>query len=367
MQKFDIIIVGAGTAGILLAKELGKARIKTLVVDRKSDLLAFSFNTLGSFIDLKKFDLSDNVVAQKINKISIHSKYFKRKISSHGYVLDKKKVHQEILQTIDNEFVSFLTNVHIKDIEKDFSGKFEAIIDKNDTKYTATIFVDASGTNGVLSKKIGLMETSPKLAVGVEYNVKYKGNPNEIHLLVGKVYEGGYGWIFPLKNQRAIIGFGTIDDTIIKELKNRLHTILEIPKIKKLVEKDNTKIEGGSIPITPVLSEFVKQNLLCVGDSVSQVNPIVGEGYKFIFEAALMASKAIIKSIENNDISKLNEYETAWKNRFFDNYSRSKNAQIRFIKYSQDNLLMNTVLLFSKLISDKRCIISLSGEYGLEK
>jgi digeranylgeranylglycerophospholipid reductase len=367
MKKFDVVIVGAGTAGLLLAKELGKSKIKTLVVDRRSDLLAFSFKTLASLIDLKKFDLSENVVAQKINKIAIYSNYFKRKVKGDLYVLDKKKVHEEILNSTDNEFVSFLTNVHIKDIQKDSTGKFESIIDKDGQKYAATIFVDASGTNGVLSKKVGFMETSPKLAVGVEYNVKYKGNSDEIHLLIGKVYEGGYGWIFPLKNDRAIIGFGSFEDAVIKDLKNRLNVILEIPKIKKLVEKDNNLVEGGSIPITAVLNQFVQQNLVCVGDSVSQVNPIVGEGYKFIFESAVMASKAIKIAIETNDLDALKAYEKEWNNRFFDNYTRSKKLQDRFFGYSQDDLLMDVSLLFSKFISDKRIITSLSGEYGLEK
>ena len=73
-----------------------------------------------------------------------------------------------------------------------------------------------------------------------------------------------------------------------------------MPNIKKLVEKDNEKVEGGSIPITPVIDKFIHQNLVCVGDSVSQVNPVVGEGYKFIFESAIMASKAISKSLQEN-------------------------------------------------------------------
>jgi digeranylgeranylglycerophospholipid reductase len=130
--------------------------------------------------------------------------------------------------------------------------------------------------------------------------------------------------------------------------------------------KDNDKVEGASIPITPVLEKFVINNLVCVGDSVSQVNPIVGEGYKFIFEAALMASKAIHKSLEEEDINLLNEYELEWKNRFSANYKRSKNTQERFFKYSQNNLLMDYALLISKFVTDKRAVTSLSGEYGLE-
>lgn len=366
-HKFDVVIVGAGTAGLMLAKELGKFKKKTLVLDRKKDLLEFSFNTLGSFINLQKFDLSKNVVAQEISRVVIHSKNLKRKIKSNLYVLDKKKVHEEIINSIDKNYVTFLTGINIKNINKDKNGVFLSVIDKDKNEYSGTIFVDASGTNGIISKKVGLINKKPDLATGVEYNVKYIGDKTELHLLVGKVYEGGYGWIFPLKNQRAIIGFGTFDEKIVKDLKNRLHKILELPRIKKLVIKDNDLVEGGSIPITPVLEKFVLNNLVCVGDSVSQVNPIVGEGYKFIFEAAIMASKAINNALENNDLQFLNEYELDWKNRFSANYNRSKKSQERFFKYSQNDILMDYILFISKFIPDKRAVKSLSGEYGLEK
>lgn len=365
MKGFEVVIVGAGTAGLMLARELGRLKHKTLVVDRKKNLLEFSFNTLGSFINLDQFELSENVVAQNIDTISLHSKRMKRKLKSDLYVLDKKEVHKELLEAIDTNYITIKTNVNIKEIQRQ-NGNFTTIIDQNKEKYTAKIFVDASGTNGILSKKVGLIPKKTQLATGVEYNVKYLGNTSELHLLIGKVYQGGYGWIFPLKNQRAIIGFGTFDDKIVKDLKNRLHKILELPNIKKLVSKDNDRVEGGSIPITPVLDKFVLKNLVCVGDSVSQVNPIVGEGYKFIFESAIMASKAIDLALKNNNIEALKSYENNWKNRFLANYQRSKRAQERFFKYSQNSLLMDYVLLISKLYPNARAIRSLSGEYGLE-
>jgi digeranylgeranylglycerophospholipid reductase len=327
MKKYDVVIVGGGTAGLLLARELSKLKHTVLLVDRKKDLLTFSFNTLGSFLNLEQFGLTHNVVAQDIDTIALHSKRVKRKIKSDLYILDKKQVHVEILEAIDKDYVTIKTGVNIKNIENDENRNFKAVIDQNKEIYQGKLFVDASGTNGVLSKKAGLIPKKTQLATGVEYNVQYFGKPSEGHLLIGKTYQGGYGWIFPLKNQRAIIGFGTFDDKIIKDLKNRLHKILELPNIKKLVKKDNDNVEGGSIPITPVLDNL---------------------------------------ALKNNDLNLLENYETDWRNRFKANYSRSKRAQERFFKYSQNSLLMDYVLLISKLYPDARAIRSLSGEYGLE-
>ncbi|MDT7833068.1 NAD(P)/FAD-dependent oxidoreductase [Flavobacteriaceae bacterium S356] len=367
MNTFDVVIVGGGTAGLILARELGKAKRKILVLDRRSNLLDFSFNTLGSFINLKDFDLTENVVAQKIDRVTFRSKLMVRKVNVDAYILDKKKVHEELLDAIDNAYVTTLLNVNIKGINKDEQGQFTSVTDSKGNEYFGKIFIDATGTNGVISKKVGLRDPKVDLGTGVEYNVKYTGDPKEGHLLIGKVYQGGYGWIFPLKDNRAIIGFGTFDEKVVKELKHRLNEILKLPHIKKLVVKDNEKVEGGSIPITPVLDKFVLHNLVCVGDSVSQVNPIVGEGYKFIFEAGLMASKAIDKSLENDNLDCLLEYESDWRKRFLANYSRSKRSQERLFRHSNKDLLMDFALFLTKFRSDRKIVRSLSGEYGLEE
>ncbi len=368
-DNFDVVIVGAGTAGLMLARELGNLKRKTLLLDRKGNLLEFSFNTLGSFINLKDFDLTENVVAQEINTITFHSKNVKRKVSCNtdAYVLDKKKLHEEILNTINLDFVTIKTNVSIKKINTDSNQIFKSVTDKNKNEYFGKIFIDASGTNGVISKTIGLRDKKVSLATGVEYNVKYFGNADEAHFFVGKVYKGGYGWIFPLKNNRAIIGFGTFDNKLTKELKKRLNEIIELPKIKKLVEKDNELVEGGSIPLTPVLEKFILNNLVCVGDSVSQVNPIAGEGYKFIFEASIMASRAIHDYLKSNNLEDLKAYESEWKKRFLENYKKSKNSQQKLFKYSKYNFLMDFALLMARFKADEKVIRSLSGEHGFDK
>lgn len=361
-KYYDVIIVGGGGAGLMLARELSKKKHSVLIIDQKKDLLDFSFYTLASFIDLKKFNLSNNVVANNIDEVIIESKNYTAKVKASGYTLDKKLLHRELIDNISSDYVDFHLGVQIKEIEKD-KNSYTSLLDNKGNSYVSKVFVDATGTSGVLSKKVGLIKKHTQLATGVEYNVKYLGETNRIYLLLGSQYKGGYGWIFPLKNGRAIIGFGTIDNSLKKGLKERLNKIIELPNIKKLVEKDNEKVEGGSIPITPVLEEFVINNLVCVGDSVSQVNPIAGEGYKFIFESAIMASKAISNSLTDDNIELLKTYENDWKERFSYNYKRSKIAQERLNKFSKSDTLIDIGILLSKLRSNKKNLESLSSEY----
>lgn len=363
-MNYDVVIVGAGTAGLMLSRELGKKKVKTLVLDRRKDLLNFTFNTLGSFINLDDFNLTENVVAQEISTAVLHSRKFKRKLTGSAYILDKKKLHEELLASLDYNYITIKNEVNIISIEEDDNRFIKSVIDKGGNKYQGKIIIDASGTAGVISKKVGLQGKKVKLATGVEYNVKYLGDPTEAHLLTGKDYEGGYGWIFPVQNRRAIFGFGTFDEKVAKDLKKRLNEILETPKMKKIVQKDNEKVEGGSIPLTPVLDKFVLNNLVCVGDSVSQVNPIAGEGYKFIFESAIMASKAIVNTIQNEDLSHLSQYEIDWRKRFLKSYKRAKFSQEKLFRYSKKDYLMDLAMLLLKLRSDRSVIKSLSGEFA---
>lgn len=364
MKKFDVIIIGAGGAGLMAARELGKLQYKTLLIDRKSDLLEFPFNTLGSFIDLNQFGLSENVVAQPINKAILYSKHFKRVVDVGVYILDKRKLHEELILSFDSNYVEILADTAIKKANTDENGRILSISDAKENQYFADIFIDATGLVGVLSKEMGLQQRKSTLAIGVEYNVKYKGNPQEAHLLIGKTYQGGYGWIFPLKDNRAIIGFGTYDDLIVKELKKRLDKIINLPQISKLVEKDTEKSEGGSLPLTEVLDKFVLQNLVCIGDSVSQVNPIVGEGYKFIFESAIMAVKSIDAALKSKDLSQLETYEKEWKNRFHENYVFAKKAQRKIFKFSKSDFLVDLAMLYLKVKPNEKVMKVLAGEYN---
>lgn len=362
-KLYDVIIIGAGGAGLMLARELGSKKRNVLLLDRKTDLLNLSFKTLGSFMDVNEFHLSNDVVAANINKVILYSKNIKRSATVNACILDKSYLHQHLIESLDRNYVDVQAGVRIKSHTTDTNGNITTVMDDRGISYHATYYVDATGLAGVLSKAEGLQDNKPDVAVGVEYNVKYKGNSNEAHLYLGNHYEGGYGWLFPLKNNRAILGFGSFENIVVNELKERLNKMLTIPHIATIVEKDNDIAEGGILPITPVKTKFVYNNLVCVGDSVSQVNPIVGEGYKFIFRAAVMAANAIEKALTQNNSSLLNEYEQEWNKRYYDFYRKSKRMQQLLIEYSKSDTKVDVGMLFLKTKRSKTIEKIISGEF----
>lgn len=362
-KNYDVIIVGAGGAGLMLARELGNKKRRVLLLDRKTDLLNLSFKTLGSFMDIKEFNLSPDVVAADINKMTLYSKNIRCSATTKACILDKEYLHKHLIESIDKSYIDIQTGINVKSCRTDTTGNITEITDNKDNTYSAACYVDATGLSGVLSKGNGLQDKQPGVAVGVEFNVKYKGKTNEAHLYLGNHYEGGYGWLFPLKNNRAILGFGSFDNLVINDLKQRLNKMLTIPHIAAIVEKDNDNAEGGILPITSVKTKFVYNNLLCVGDSVSQVNPVVGEGYKFIFRAAVMAANAIEKALSQNNTSLLSEYEHEWNKRYYNFYRKAKRMQQLLISSSKSDNIVDLGMLFLKTKRDKTIVKIISGEF----
>lgn len=363
--KYDVVIVGAGGAGLNLACLLSEYKLKICLIDSKKDLLNLSFHTLGSFIDIKKFKLSDKVIASTVTEAILSSSHFHFKKRGKAFIINKLQLHKELLDRAIKNKINIKTSSMITSCQQNGKGNIEFVKDINGNKYYASIFVDTSGVQGILSKKLGLQDKYLKTATGLEYNVEYFGLQEQCHFFFGKLCAGGYGWIFPLGSHRAILGIGSYNNLVRSELKARLNEMSEINRIKKLVKIDNPKLYGGTIPISSVKTKFIYNNLVCLGDSVSQVNPLVGEGYQFIFESGYIAAPYIYQAIQNNDILILKNYEKDWSKMFYKKYRLAYFIQKLANFASKNDFLSDCFALLFSTKSDKTFTEIISGNITL--
>jgi digeranylgeranylglycerophospholipid reductase len=361
MKKFDVVIIGAGIAGINVARYLGNLKLKVCLIDSQEDILKQPFYTLGSFIDLEKYNLSNNCIASKVTKCLFHSDHISISKKGTAYILDKEIVHKEIIAQFGKNVV-IQSGTTIQDFQQSEDGDIKAVIDTSKKKYYGSIFVDASGIAGVLTKKVGLQDSKIQFAKGVEYNVEYLDNQENAHLFIGPKISGGYAWIFPLANKRAIFGFGSFHNNKLKNIEEILDSLFNQKPFYELVKRDSNKMQGGILPITSVKNKLVHKNVLAIGDSVSQVNPLVGEGYRFLIDTGHIAAPVIKKAINTNNMNTLKDYEDKWNKEYFRDYYRCKQLQQFAGKISSSSVLSNIATLilgtkrnktFSRLIAGK--------------
>lgn len=96
MEEFDVVVIGAGPAGLNISQLLGKSGVKVTLLESKKDLLNIQFNTLGSFIDIEKFGLSEAVIAARVTECILHSKDIHVKKKGLAYIINKRQLHKEL-------------------------------------------------------------------------------------------------------------------------------------------------------------------------------------------------------------------------------------------------------------------------------
>ena len=72
----------------------------------------------------------------------------------------------------------------------------------------------------------------------------------------------------------------------------------------------------GFIPIFDGQNYIVKNRAVLIGDAGGQIKPTSGGGLLIAFEACKIASKYITKSVEEDNISILNEYQKDFNKKF---------------------------------------------------
>ncbi len=135
-------------------------------------------------------------------------------------------------------------------------------------------------------------------------------DPDLIHLWFGNEVapRGGYVWVFPKDEDRANVGIGINSDNP-KTAKYYLDKWLKENNIpaKKLLE-----INVGVVPVGGFVKELAKDNVVVVGDAARQVNPMHGGGMAEAMEAGTIASKWIVKALEEENLSLLQNYTKEW-------------------------------------------------------
>ena len=333
-MDYDVVIVGAGTAGLSLANLLADRVSDILVLDKRpiekiGDKVCGDAIAEHHFIGTGLPRPEGQSLRNKVEGIYLYgtSMEYKLKIvSSHGgYVVDRHKYGQQLLESIVDKGVDVKGSSQAVDLilEDNYSkGVVYRDIESNElVKVKAKIVVDASGYTATLLKKtpdkwmiekeIEKRDIIPAYREVVELK-KPIWDIDNLHLHFHSKYApGGYVWLFPWSRDGLLLNYG-----------NGIIGGVPLPKPKYLVElyakevlpellKDRKIIKSGQwvIPNRRPRHVFVGNGFIAVGDSAIMIDPATAEGIGYGMYGAYLASKVIPESLEANDFSQ----EYLWK------------------------------------------------------
>ena len=326
MNKFDVIVVGAGTGGCLASKTLANSGLDVCMIDRKEEE-NIGDKICGDAIGKHHFENvgivppSGEELDQVIEGIKVYSPDMKTEVNVrgegvHGYLVNRLIFGQRLVKEAKQAGVMLIDQtVVIEPLIKD--GYVVGVLTKNlktgkNIELFSKVVVDASGHSAVIRKKLPSTFGIEAQVMDEDVEICYReireinqpvSDPEfcKIYLDLEKV-PGGYYWIFP-KNPTIInVGLGvamTKGFPNPKDLFNKL--ILKMPLFK-----DSRRISGGGglVPTRRPISPMVGNGIIIIGDAACQVNPIHGGGIGSSMMGGVKAAQITIKAIEKVDVSK---------------------------------------------------------------
>jgi len=354
MQNFDVVIVGAGPAGGYAARLLTKLGFQVLLVEQHESFDKNIFSSAATPLEtLTRFDLPLEVVASFWQKISVITTNISRCWESEqnlGAVFDFAKLRAFLAEeTEKNGGKVWLGCRYLKSTQVE--GKTEVLLKKlgGEIITVATkILVDATGyaRKVIYEEK---KEQPPFLkGTGIEYLIeinseKYQEYADSLTFFMGyKWMPTGYSWIFPMGNNQLKVGAAIINEEhkIVKEIKPLKYYInLVLKEYLQLEKYQLIDVHGSIIQYSIGLKDiYYRDNIIAIGDAVSTVNFLGGEGIRHAMEGAEIAVK-YLKQYLNNQLTDFSGYQQEMQQRFAFKWNFSEQISRRvYLEYSDEKI-----------------------------
>ena len=323
--NFDVVVVGGGPEGSSAARISAENECTVALIEKEKEI-AETVRTSGVtwISDVKKFGIPKDCY-NPIKKFSFCSPKNSVTISDNvakAAVLDVRKTYRFLANRAQSSGAKIFTSTNVSEVLKNSDGKCVGVIAKSkekDIQFNAKVVIDASGFASVVAKDLGHVKQWKKFGVGAEFEVKAeKLEHDNWWLMVGQEYSpAGYAWIFPTSKNTARVGVGIgkpdsdVDPTI------RLNQLIDnkIGPIKDLGKIEKIEFHYGLIPNEGLSRKTVYDNLILVGDSAGQANPLVLEGIRYAIRFGEVAGKVAGIAIKNCNTSQtsLMPYEKEWR------------------------------------------------------
>ncbi|QUC63869.1 NAD(P)/FAD-dependent oxidoreductase [Nitrosopumilus sp. K4] len=344
--NFDLVVVGGGPAGSSAAFEAAKNGISVALIE-KEKTIAETVRTSGvTWIqNIKEFGIPNDCF-NPIKKFSFCSPNNEVTISDTEYraaVLDVRKTYRWLAKQAEMQGSKIFVKTNISDVIKNSNGDIVGVKGTNQDgqiEFHSKVVIDASGFPSTVCKAMNLVTQWERFGAGAEYEVEAENVERDTWwLMVGQEYSpAGYAWIFPISEKIVRIGVGIGKPESNVDPTERLKELMEkkLGPIKKLGKITPIEFHYGLIPNDGLSRKTVYNNLMLVGDSAGQANPLVLEGIRYAIKFGRVAGKVSANAIKsgNTNEKSLMPYEDNWRKEIQSKINSASKVQDRWIGLS---------------------------------
>lgn len=314
MENYDVVIIGAGLAGLRCAQLLGRQGHSVLLVDCKRTLHD-SIHTTGVFVrrTLEDFNIPEDCLGPPIRHVSLYSPARRR--------ADLESPHDEFrVGRMGLLYSRYLSQCILAGVQWMPATRYAEHYQLNDRVIirldsarrshwvSARFLVGADGANSRVARDLGL-DRNREWLVGVEdvlENVPIDGTPRLHCFLDPRLAPGYLAWATH-DGEDAHIGVAgyasRFDPTkALEEFRESLSDIVDTSRAKHLERR------GGRIPVGGILRNIANNHGLLIGDAAGAVSPLTAGGLDPCMRLSTLAAHVIAGWLETSDAAVLKAY-----------------------------------------------------------
>jgi flavin-dependent dehydrogenase len=314
MKNYDVIVVGAGLAGLQTARLLGERGFRILLVDRKASLDQ-SIHTTGIFVrrTLEDFALPEDCLGPPVRHVRLYSPA--RRSMDLTSPHDEFRVgrmgllYQRFLNQAIRAGVEWMPATRYVEQIKTKNGMVVRLDGQSFSRWVrARYIVGADGATSRVGSDLGL-EVNRVWIVGVEEvleAVPLDGPPRFHCFLDPRLAPGYLAWLVHDGEQvhLGVGGYPSRFDPLgaLRDFRLSLTGIIDLGEAK-LIER-----RGGRIPVGGILRQIANERGLLIGDAAGAVSPLTAGGLDPCLRLSTFAARVIGDYLETGDTGALAAY-----------------------------------------------------------
>ncbi len=314
METYDVVVVGAGLAGLHISRLLAENHLRVLLVDRKASL-SQAVHTTGIFVrrTLEDFSLPEDCLGPVVcdvtlyspgrGKLELHSPHDEFRVGRMG------RLYERFLDDARRAGVEWMPATQFVECTRANQGSKLTLRRHNTNVELETRYlVGADGACSRVAAALGL-DQNREFIVGVEEvleGVPLEGAPRFHCFLDSKLAPGYLAWAVH-DGEQVHIGVGGYADyfdpiAALKTFRLSLSSILDL-STALVVER-----RGGRIPVGGVLHRIANSHGLLLGDAAGAVSPLTAGGLDPCLRLSKYAAQVIVDYLQTENLEALAPY-----------------------------------------------------------